>query len=135
MYQIGELAKRLGLSQATLRFYEREGIIAPAERADNGYRYYNSLHERQLRFVLRGKQAGLSNSDMREMVHLKAHAEESTCREVKDIVDLKLAKVKEKLAELQAFERSLSDLSAACCGSDELATHCAILEALDEFVD
>ncbi|KPU43141.1 HTH-type transcriptional regulator CueR [Oxobacter pfennigii] len=39
-YSISRAAKILGLSSEMLRYYERQGIIAP-ERASNGYRYFS----------------------------------------------------------------------------------------------
>ena len=38
--RIGDLAKRSGLTTATIRFYERQGLLPPPSRADNGYRDY-----------------------------------------------------------------------------------------------
>src|SRR5438045_8548348 len=39
---IGQVAERTGLSVHTLRFYEREGILAhPVRRGSNGHRVYN----------------------------------------------------------------------------------------------
>ena len=38
MLTIGELAKRAGLRTSALRYYEREGLLEPAERTEAGYR-------------------------------------------------------------------------------------------------
>ena len=39
--RIGDLAQRSGLTTATIRFYERQGLLPPPSRADNGYREYS----------------------------------------------------------------------------------------------
>src|SRR5262245_50077468 len=39
--QIGEVAARSGLSTATIRFYEREGVLPKPDRKANGYREYS----------------------------------------------------------------------------------------------
>lgn len=39
-YKIGEVARLLGSTTQTLRFYEQEGIIVP-QKSENGTRYYN----------------------------------------------------------------------------------------------
>jgi DNA-binding transcriptional MerR regulator len=38
--RIGELAARTGASRRSLRYYESQGLL-PAQRSQNGYRYYD----------------------------------------------------------------------------------------------
>ncbi|MAT28070.1 MAG: heavy metal-responsive transcriptional regulator, partial [Sandaracinus sp.] len=37
---IGKVAKAAGLGVETMRFYERQGLIAEPARSDSGYRQY-----------------------------------------------------------------------------------------------
>ena len=39
--RIGELAKRLGTTTKTLRFYEQIGLLRPAQRSESAYRLYD----------------------------------------------------------------------------------------------
>lgn len=41
-YTIGELAKILGITAETIRYYERKEIIAPIHDQESGYRYYTT---------------------------------------------------------------------------------------------
>lgn len=41
MYTIGHVAKFLGVSRDTLKFYEEKGLVKPKQNKDNGYRKYN----------------------------------------------------------------------------------------------
>ena len=50
--QIGELAKRAGVSVQTIRFYERQGLLPEPQRKDSGYRIYGEGDLRRLRFVI-----------------------------------------------------------------------------------
>lgn len=43
--RIGELAQRHGLSTATLRYYERLGLLDEPERSPSGYRLYDDHHD------------------------------------------------------------------------------------------
>ena len=40
--KIGDLAKKLGVSTKTIRYYETLGIIPKAQRAENGYRLFSA---------------------------------------------------------------------------------------------
>jgi len=37
-FRVAELAERAGIAPSTVRFYERAGLLSPAQRARNGYR-------------------------------------------------------------------------------------------------
>lgn len=41
-YTIGELAKILGITAETIRYYERKNIIQPKHNKESGYRYYTT---------------------------------------------------------------------------------------------
>lgn len=38
--RIGQLARSVGVDTQTVRFYEREGLLPPPDRQENGYRVY-----------------------------------------------------------------------------------------------
>lgn len=46
--RIGQLARSVGVDTQTIRFYEREGLLPPPERQDNGYRIYTERHVERL---------------------------------------------------------------------------------------
>ncbi len=43
MYTIGQVAKFLGVTRDTLKFYEEKGLVNPNQDAENGYRQYSHL--------------------------------------------------------------------------------------------
>ncbi|WP_261816201.1 Zn(2+)-responsive transcriptional regulator [Vibrio gallicus] len=131
MYKIGELAKRFAIKADTLRFYEKHGLLAPSSRSEGGYRIYTEQDAERLRFILRAKKVGFSLTEIGDLLSIRIDRDRYSCHEARDIVDAKLAQVKEKIRELQVFQQSLTTLSASCCGGNEPATHCSILEALD----
>ncbi|WP_175474008.1 MerR family DNA-binding transcriptional regulator, partial [Vibrio cholerae] len=65
MFQIGELAKRCGVSTDTLRFYEKNELIAPATRTESGYRLYDEKSQQQVTFILKAKELGLSLEEIK----------------------------------------------------------------------
>ena len=65
MLTIGQLAKRVNLRTSTLRYYEDEGLLAPAERSESGYRLYDEAAEQRLRFIQRAQRLGFALGDIR----------------------------------------------------------------------
>ena len=66
--RIAELARRGGVSTATLRFYEEQGLLAPATRTGAGYREYDGAAVHRLGFIRRAKALGLSLREVRSLV-------------------------------------------------------------------
>jgi DNA-binding transcriptional MerR regulator len=62
---IGALARRLNVSTSMLRFYEREGLLAPERRSASGYRLYPQSAEKTLLFIRRAQRLGFSLNDIR----------------------------------------------------------------------
>lgn len=132
MFQIGDLAKRCGVSSDALRFYEKHGLIKPAGRSESGYRLYDDNNQRQVGFILKAKALGLSLDEIKELLEIKLEATEHSCAEVKTITSTKLKLIDDKIAELTRIRVALKKINDACCGdSDDDASHCSILAALE----
>jgi DNA-binding transcriptional MerR regulator len=67
-YSISDLAREFALTTRTIRFYEDEGLLAPA-RAGNR-RVYAERERVRIKLILRGKRLGLSLSEIRELLDL-----------------------------------------------------------------
>lgn len=132
MFQIGELAKRCGVTSDTLRFYEKNQLLVPASRSESGYRLYNEENQKQINFILKAKDLGLSLEEIKELLEIKLEATEHSCAEVKAITSAKLAIIDQKLLELTRIRLALKKINDVCCGHDnDDASHCSILEALE----
>ncbi|CAM2880222.1 Zn(2+)-responsive transcriptional regulator [Vibrio ordalii] len=132
MFQIGELAKRCKVSTDTLRFYEKNSLIKPAGRSESGYRLYNQKNQQQVSFILKAKELGLSLDEIKELLEIKLEATEHSCAEVKSITSAKLVVIDQKIAELIEIRQALKKINDACCGhTDDNASHCSILAALE----
>ncbi|MCE0493820.1 Zn(2+)-responsive transcriptional regulator [Vibrio salinus] len=133
MFQIGELAKRCGVTTEALRFYEKNGLIMPAARSESGYRLYSDESEKQVKFILKAKSLGLSLDEIKDLLDIRLEASEHSCAEVKAITSAKLDVIDQKIEELQKFRNALKEINDACCGKvNDNASHCSILEALDK---
>ena len=67
---IGEVAKAAEIGVETVRFYEREGLIAEPPRRRSGYRQYPADTVRRLRFIRRAKELGFTLAEIGELLDL-----------------------------------------------------------------
>lgn len=126
---IGTIARRAGVGVETIRFYEREKLLAePARDPSNGYRRYPEGTVLRLQFIARAKELGFTLRETRELLELRAGP--ATCGTVKARAEEKLDNIHRKIEDLQRIERALLTLAEACPGTGMLE-NCPIIEALE----
>ncbi len=130
--QIGELASKCGVRIDTVRYYEKQKLLIPSGRTEGGYRIYSGVALRELRFILRAKSLGFTLKEIQELLTLKIDRENQPCSSVKELAETKIKDIEEKLAELGRIHQALTGITEACCGGEEPATACSILDALDK---
>ena len=132
--RIGELAKLTATNNETLRFYETRGLLGEPRRSEAGYRLYTNAEVLRVQFIMRAKKMGFSLKEIDELLSMRVTREESTCGEVKDLAEKKLGEIEVKIAELNRMKGALQQITEACCGGEESAINCTILNALDDEV-
>ncbi|TFD57593.1 heavy metal-responsive transcriptional regulator [Cryobacterium sp. Hh7] len=110
--QIRDLAIASGATAQTIRFYERRGLLDPAERAGNGYRRYNEAALSRLQFIRSAKTAGLTLSEIGSIITVR-EAGEVPCGHVLDLLSAKLTDVHRRQQELALLESELHHLIEA----------------------
>lgn len=110
---IGELAAAAGVPPATVRYYERRGLLAPAPRTRSGYRVYDADSVRRLRFIKHAQALGFSLEDVQELLALRV-TEPGSCTQVEATTREKLGHVRGRLRELRRMERVLVSLLHDC---------------------
>ncbi len=130
-YPIGKLSKLTGCNIETLRYYEREGLLPPPPRGENGYRYYNDDTVSRVKFILHGKQLGFSLKDISELLSIRVDKTASTCADVKQIALGKLAVIRQRIEELETMYQALDRVAQACDGASHSADYCTILQAME----
>ncbi|MCS6781560.1 MAG: pentapeptide repeat-containing protein [Gloeomargarita sp. SKYBB_i_bin120] len=104
---IGELSSQAGVSPQTIRFYEREGLLAPPERNKSGYRLYPPESLTRLWFIQHCKQFGLSLEDIKQLVQLQAQGIDP-CGSFRRLVKERLAMLSQQMQQLQATHQAIS---------------------------
>jgi len=131
MYRIGELAARCEVTSDTIRFYEKTKLISQPIRNSSGYRMFSKKDEAQVLFILRAKRTGFTLQEISELLSIRIDPGRYTCSEVKTIADDKILELEKRIHEMQQFQTSLKSLSDKCCGGEEEASGCSILDALE----
>lgn len=126
---IGRVAKRAGVNIDTLRYYEREGVLAKPVRNGSNYRIYLEDTVLRVRFVKRAQELGFSLAEIKELLNLRI-SEEASCGDVRDQAQSKIEDLDGKISSLRAMRSVLSKLVAQCSGEGPVS-ECPILEALD----
>lgn len=68
---IGEMAKRSGLSSKMIRDYEKIGLIRPAGRSESGYRRYTEQDLENLSFIRHARDVDFSLAQIKTLLQLK----------------------------------------------------------------
>ena len=69
-YTVGEMAKLLGVTASTLRYYDKEGLLPFVERSSSGIRMFRESDIEWLRIIECMKKAGMPIKDIREYIEL-----------------------------------------------------------------
>ena len=107
--RIGEVAALAGVPVPTVRYYERRGLIADAERTPSGYRRYDADAARRLRFIRHAQELGFSLDEVRQMLALRTD-DPAACARIEALTRDKVRAVRERLVELERLEHTLQAL-------------------------
>jgi MerR family copper efflux transcriptional regulator len=133
MLLIGEVARKSQVGVETVRFYEREGLIALPGRRVSGYRQYSESVVRQINFIKQAQTLGFSLKEIGEMIKLK-NTQNTRCTSIKSTAKARIAEIQQKIDALERMKTALQPLVDRCKASD-LISDCPILNALDEDVN
>lgn len=124
---IGIAAQRAGISPRMVRHYEALGLIAGVARTDSGYRQYTEADVHTLQFIRRARDLGFSMEEIAELLALW-HDRSRASSQVKRIAQAHINDLSERIAAMQAMQRSLQTLVSCCQGNDR--PDCPILDDL-----
>lgn len=130
MYTIGKIASLAGINTDTLRYYEKEGLLAPARKTEAGYRLYEADAVRRLHFIKQAQFCGFSLAEIRELLSLK-NSDAACCKDVRNVAIQKKLQLEHKLRALQAMSQALTELIAVCNEETKPLDDCPILAALE----
>ncbi len=124
---IGEAARRSGVSARMVRHYEGLGLLPPVARTESGYRQYGEADIHTLRFIKRARELGFSMEEIAELVGLW-HDRQRASASVKRVAQRHLGELDTRIAAMQAMRSTLAHLVHCCKG--DARPDCPILEDL-----
>lgn len=131
MLTIGKLAALAEVSADTLRFYEREGLIAPTSKSAGGYRLYDEDAVVRLRFIKQARDCGFTLTEIVQLLVLRNQSE-ACCGDVRQRAIEKKLQLEAKIRALSAMSKALDHLIADCANETHPINGCPILAALEQ---
>ncbi|MBW6509870.1 MAG: heavy metal-responsive transcriptional regulator [Desulfuromonadales bacterium] len=127
---IGKLSKQADVSIDSIRFYERQGLLAKPARTESNYRLYPLEAASRLRFIKKAQKLGFSLGDIQDLLDL-SHDPSASKADVKKKAKGKIADIKSKIQDLSRMLKALEQLDESCDGHGSVVG-CPILIALAE---
>ena len=125
--RIGELATACDCPVETIRYYEKIGLLPQAARLANGYRSYEDTHRKWLQFILRSKELGFCQDEVRRLTDL-AHQKQPACADVHELLEQHVDDVRKRIKELRRLQRALVRLKTQC--RDGTLNDCPVIDEL-----
>lgn len=103
LYKTGQFAKLANVSERTIRYYDKIGLLKPSFVMENGYRQYSDLDLLKLQKILSLKHLGFSIEEIFPMVMDNTNLKES--------FDLQIDLIEDKISHLQSLKDALKRAS------------------------
>lgn len=114
--KIKEVEKRVGITSANIRYYEKEGLLEPVRNKENNYREYSEEDVERLNRIKVLRMLGVSLADIKELDNGSVSLE---------------AVMKKRLEQVHAEAKSLQEIERVC---ETIIRRDMGIEALDEQV-
>lgn len=93
-----QLAKSLGITPDTVRFYSRIGVLNPQKNPNNGYREYSDKDISRMKFILCARQLDFSVDDIKQIL-AEADNQRSPCTTVRRLIEQRLQETEQQFEE------------------------------------
>lgn len=125
--QIGDVARKIGLSVDAIRFYEHKALLPIPPRTPGGFRKYADDDVETLGFIRSVQGLGFTLREVRELLELR-QSKMRPCAPVRRRLEQKLASVHQKLSDLKRLEHDLHK-ALRCCQreSSKRSARCPLL--------
>jgi DNA-binding transcriptional MerR regulator len=116
--RIGELAGLVGVNPATVRYYERRGLLRRPARTTAGYRSYPAETVVELRLIRWAKNVGFTLREIRGLLQVVSEHARRPGTEVRRRFQAKLEDVEARMRQLGSIRDQLQALARCDCRGD-----------------
>jgi len=104
MLTVTQLAKKFDISRATVLYYEREGLLQPALRSDNGYRWYSKAEIDRMRSIMAYRSYGVPVATLADLINRKDDVtQEHILREQFSALEREIQKLRQQQTAIMGF--------------------------------
>ncbi len=107
--KVSQLAERARVSADTVRYYEKEGLLAEPERTRSGYRLYDEDAVERLHFIRGAQTLGLKLGDIKELLSIRDRGA-CPCGHTQQLLEQRVAEVDEEMRQLRGLKRELQSM-------------------------
>lgn len=129
-FSIGDMSRQTGVKIPTIRYYEKEGLLAAPVRSEGNQRRYGVADIDRLGFIKHARDLGLPMAAIRELLELGEHPDRP-CADANRIAIEQLAAVRQRISHLKKLESELARIAASCDGHHQVAD-CNVLKAFGD---
>ena len=106
---IGEIAKKLEMSQRTIRYYEEIGLLNSIKRVEGGRRIYTDEDLRRLKLIKRLKIMGMTLSEMQELEAMWTYekSNEKVLKRLLELLKNHLKRLDDRIADLDILRHEI----------------------------
>lgn len=106
---IGELAKKLEMSQRTIRYYEEIGLLNSIKRIEAGRRVYTEDDLRRLKLIKRLKIMGMTLSEMQELEAMWTieKSNDKVLRRLLELMGNQLRRLEDRITDLNILRNEI----------------------------
>lgn len=105
LIQVGELARRAGITVRTLHHYEQTGLLLPSARSAAGYRLYNLAAVQRLHMIQALAKSGLELAEIRDFLDKEPLA-------LAELLDAQIRLLDKQVRSINTLRDRLADLHA-----------------------
>ncbi len=132
---VAELARKAGVTPATVRYYARVGMLSPDREPENGYRCFAAEDVHRVVFIRQAQALGLTIGDIKTILETVDQGE-VPCGQVKSLVEQRLASITDRVTQLKATQMRMRQAIGLWEMMGDPRPHngelCPLIERIDE---
>lgn len=129
--KISRLARLIGMTPSSIRFYRDRGLLPAPTRASNGYRYYQECHVKRLRLIQRCRRLDMSLEGIRMLIEALEHPDRAHAQMMHEQIHCQVEQIEQRVAELLLLKKELMELLGKCSGMHDNGV-CPMLTSLEQ---